>query len=106
MHNKIKFLYIISVFIFFLQGCNTMKEGFKSPKDKNSDEFLVEKKMPLSMPPEYNELPKPTLNNDEEIQESDIKELITSEDKLIEVETNQNLGKELENIVLDQIKNN
>ncbi len=83
-----------------------MKEGFKSPKDKNSDEFLVEKKMPLSMPPEYSELPKPTLNDDEEIQESDIKELITSEDKLIEVETNQNLGKELENIVLDQIKNN
>ncbi len=106
MQYKIKLLYITFIFLFFLQGCNTVKEGFKSPKDKNSDEFLVKKKLPLSMPPEYNKLPKPKLNDGEVIQENDIENLITTEDKLIEVETTQSLGKELESIVLDQIKNN
>ena len=107
MQNKINFLSIVFVFLFFLQGCNTIKEGFKSPKENNSDEFLVQKKLPLSMPPEYNELPKPKLDNDDEIQENNIKNLIiTSENDVIEAETNQELDKELESLVLDQIKNN
>ena len=107
MQNRINYLYIFFVFLFFLQGCNTVKKGFKSPKDANSDEFLVQKKLPLSMPPEYNKLPKPKLDNDEEIQEDSIKNLIiTSENDVIEAETYQELDKELESLVLDQIKNN
>ena len=50
---------IILTFLIFLNGCGFVKEGFKSPKQKTSDEFLVEKKSPLVMPPEFNELPVP-----------------------------------------------
>mgnify|MGYP001408134853 CR=1 FL=1 len=49
------------IFIFaLLASCASVKESFDSRK-KNSDEFLVEKKSPLLMPPDYNDLPVQTL---------------------------------------------
>ena len=43
----------------FLSACQTAREGFTLKKKDDSDEFLVEKKSPLVMPPNYEELPKP-----------------------------------------------
>jgi hypothetical protein len=42
-----------------LSACETAREGFTLKKKDNSDEFLVEKKSPLVMPPNYNDLPEP-----------------------------------------------
>ncbi len=42
-----------------ISACQPVKEGFKLQKKDNSDEFLVEKKNPLVMPPDYTELPTP-----------------------------------------------
>ena len=42
-----------------LSACETAREGFTLKKKDNSDEFLVEKKNPLAMPPNYNDLPEP-----------------------------------------------
>jgi len=50
----IYFLIIIPLF-----GCESAKEGFTLKKKNNSDEFLIEKKNPLIMPPEYGDLPVP-----------------------------------------------
>ena len=50
----IYFLIIIPLF-----GCESAKEGFTLKKKNNSDEFLIEKKNPLVMPPEYGDLPVP-----------------------------------------------
>ena len=36
-----------------------LKKDLQIKKKNNSDEFLVEKKSPLKMPPDYNELPIP-----------------------------------------------
>jgi hypothetical protein len=56
-----------------------VKEGFSSQKKNNSDEFLVEKKSPLLMPPDYNELPIPNSENVNENKENDqIKDLISN----------------------------
>ena len=45
-----KFFKIIILFILtlFFLSCGTVKEGFKNQKKENSDEFLVEKKIPVS----------------------------------------------------------
>ena len=45
--------------LLLLLSCGLVKEGFQNPKKKSSDEFLVEKKSPLVMPPNFNELPTP-----------------------------------------------
>ena len=44
--------YILIVLIFnFLQSCSSVSEGFKLKKGNTGDEFLVEKKNPLVLPP-------------------------------------------------------
>ena len=74
--NQFKLFTLIAITIF-LSSCAILKEGFKNQKKNSSDEFLVEKKSPLVMPPDYNELPIPKENNiDKESSENKIKSLI------------------------------
>ena len=59
MHKKI--IYILSV-IFLVTSCNTMdsvKRGITGEKQKATDEFMVQKKDPLILPPDYENLPTP-----------------------------------------------
>ena len=57
--KKIRSILFLVIVFFTLQSCQTIKEGFTSQKKKSTDEFLVEKKSPLVMPPDFNELPLP-----------------------------------------------
>ena len=59
MYKKI--LYILTI-IFFVTSCETMgsvKRGLTGEKQISSDEFLIKKKDPLILPPDYNKLPIP-----------------------------------------------
>ena len=69
--------FIIINFLLFLLSCSVVKEGFENPKKKSSDEFLVEKKSPLVLPPEFEKLPVP--NSQIEEQNENIKDLIISQ---------------------------
>ena len=94
--------------IFLLISCSTMKEGFKNQKKSSSDEFLVEKKSPLVMPPDYNDLPVPDQNQEiSEIDENKIKDLVSSnnnkENREIDNSEEKNLN--IENSILKKIKN-
>ena len=85
--KQFKFYILISV-VIFLSSCSTLKEGFTGKTKNNSDEFLVEKKSPLVMPPDYNELPIPNEENlDKET--NDIKSLI-SKSKNSDIKENSN----------------
>ena len=74
-----KFYIALSV-IIILSSCGTVRDSFSNNKKNNSDEFLVEKKSPLVMPPDYNELPIP---NEEKLEKKtkDIKSLISKSKK-------------------------
>ena len=48
--------------LILLNACGSATEGFKLKKGNNADEFLVEKKNPLVLPPNFNELPSPDGN--------------------------------------------
>ena len=54
-----KNFFICFLFLILLTSCESAREGFTLKKKNNSDEFLVEKKNPLVMPPEYKDLPVP-----------------------------------------------
>ncbi|MDA7732433.1 DUF3035 domain-containing protein [Candidatus Pelagibacter sp.] len=45
--------------LLFLNACGTVAEGLGGTKKKGSEEFLVEKKSPLVLPPSFGELPEP-----------------------------------------------
>ena len=55
--KTISFICIISLFLF---SCSTLKDGFQSQRKNSTDEFLVEKKRPLVMPPDFDKLPQPS----------------------------------------------
>ena len=54
-----KKFFIYFLFLILISGCQSAKEGFTLKKKNNSDEFLIEKKNPLIMPPKYGSLPVP-----------------------------------------------
>ena len=105
--KKIKKTFLFILFIHLLYGCNSVKEGFSSNKKDSSDEFFVEKKAPLVMPPNYDELPAPNRNevNADEKNEN-IKKLISKEDIENSKKTETSISNNsLEKKVLDKIKN-
>ena len=102
--KKFKIILVISIAVL-LSSCATVKKGFSNQKKNSSDEFLVEKKSPLVMPPDYNELPIP---GEEKIEKEtkDIKSLIL---KSKQNENNENLdtkSSSFENSILKKIKKN
>ena len=106
--KKIKILIIAIIPVIFLNGCNTLKDGFRSQKKDSVDEFLVEKKSPLVMPPDFDELPLPNENRTtEKIEENDIKSLITNNgNSSNETQSNSNENTSFENSILKKIKKN
>tara|TARA_B100001121_G_scaffold222729_1_gene195948 strand:+ start:820 stop:1143 length:324 start_codon:yes stop_codon:yes gene_type:complete len=56
-------IFNIIFFLSFLYSCGSATEGFKLKKGNTGDEFLVEKKNPLVLPPNFNELPQPGSTN-------------------------------------------
>ena len=98
---------ILSNLFLFLLSCGTIKEGFSNQKKNNSDEFLVEKKTPLVMPPNYNELPEPKINQQEiEEEQNSIKSLLLQEDETLNDNEIDDKDKKLEESLLEKIKKN
>ena len=104
----IKFLryFIVICFLIFLHACSTVKEGFSNQKKSSNDEFLVEKKSPLIMPPDYDELPAPNLNeNDKDEDNEKLKKLIVkSENQITETKESIPSNTSLEESIIDKIK--
>ena len=102
----LKFFLILSLYIL-VSSCGTVKEAFTNQKKNSSDEFLVEKKSPLTMPPDYNDLPVPKSKNNKEENSSNIENLITSnEDGNIKENNSEDLGQNIEETLLKKIKKN
>ena len=99
---------LTTALLMFLTSCGAVKEGFGSPKKENSDEFLVEKKMPLKMPPKFNELPKPNeTNRSNNVSDNEIKTLISNnENNNSNQVQNKKVNKNLKETLLEKIKQN
>ncbi len=104
---KITFLFVIAILV---TGCSTIRKGF-TPDKKSGEEFLVEKKSPLVMPPDYNELPVPGQKKTGSKETSDIKLILSeskndnSKEKEID-ETSDDSISSIEKLILKEIKNN
>tara|TARA_Y100001958_G_C20879636_1_gene310430 strand:- start:3 stop:308 length:306 start_codon:yes stop_codon:yes gene_type:complete len=94
---------ILLVLISFIYSCGAVKEGFSNQKKNSGDEFLVEKKSPLVMPPDYNELPIPNKIEDAE-KKNDIKKLVTNSNNI--KENSEKVNDNFEKSILKKIKNN
>ena len=104
--NKFK-KFILLNFILLLASCGTAKDAFVNQKKNSTDEFLVEKNLPLVMPPDYNELPIPKEKIEQtDINENEFKTLITQKNQDIKSDSNEDVDKNLEELLLKKIKKN
>ena len=102
--TKLNFIRII-IIVLFLSSCGSVTSGFKHPKKDNSDEFLIEKKMPLKMPPAFNELPVPGQKN--QTKNDEIKSLISkSENSTNEKSKSEEVSQDTKDSLLEKIKKN
>ena len=102
LKKKLIFLLILN---FLLTSCadtwSSIKQGVTGAKQKTTDEFLVEKKDPLILPPDFDRLPTP---QDEIIQ----KEEVTTFEKTLKsqslVESDTSSDSSAETSILEQIR--
>ena len=97
-----RILIFLNLILFFLTSCQSVQDGLTGKKRSDSnDEFFVIKKNPLTMPPDYDKLPKPLEDEGELNEDSDIKTLISDKtEKKIE---NSSGGSSLEESILEKI---
>ena len=90
-----------------LLSCTSLEEAGKvlrNEKTKTTDEFLVKKKEPLIMPPDYNKMPEPDSLQKRQVDEKDKIRKILKEDKL-KAETKQNnSSNKIEQSIIDKIR--
>ena len=100
-----KGIYLFFLFLF-LPSCGdtlgSVKRGLSGEKQTNIDEFLVEKKDPLILPPDYEELPIPGLESSEEVEE--LEEDLSVFKNMEKTEKNLSKPNSTEQSILNKIK--
>ena len=82
--NKFFKIYKLLFLLLFLYSCGSVGEALQGKKRSDQgDEFLINKKNPLAMPPDFDKLPKPgeasvKSTKDIEIDKSNIENLLNN----------------------------
>tara|TARA_B100000941_G_C28311646_1_gene451848 strand:+ start:425 stop:724 length:300 start_codon:yes stop_codon:yes gene_type:complete len=95
---------IIFIIIFILiancSGFNDVGKVLRNEKTATTDEFLVKKRKPLVLPPDFNEIPEPGTMKSKVKNEEEIKNLL----KISEEKNSNNINSSLEESVLNKIR--
>ena len=106
-----KYIKLIFIFVITLSltSCGGTRDFLTNAKKPGGDEFLVEKKQPLTAPPDMNELPVPT---SDALEDEGTSEDVSEVKKILEITENETNSQNssgdnstLENSILEKIKN-
>tara|TARA_B100000959_G_C14424735_1_gene395976 strand:- start:105 stop:419 length:315 start_codon:yes stop_codon:yes gene_type:complete len=102
MFNRVIFIFLL---FFILASCagtfDSVKRGLTGSKADSADEFLVKKKDPLILPPDYENLPSPDERILAEEENSIFKNTLETE---IETENSSSGAGSVENSILKKIQ--
>ena len=101
-------IYLILLIMLVTASCQSLKNAVSGAKQENSDEFLVQKKNPLVLPPEFTDLPVPFDESPKvtAIQiEDDIEKLLGMENNTKNTDDTSG-SSSIESFVLKKIKEN
>ena len=106
--NKTKQIIGIFLMLLFLSACGTVKEGLAGTKKKDSDEFLVEKKAPLILPPSFGELPEPGIKTDQNLtlireEALSIEKMLNQSPSTDTAKEKNNLNSSIEELIIEKI---
>ena len=107
MEKIFKISILLSFILIGMSGCQGLKDGLEgNKKSKSSEEFLINKKSPLVMPPDYSKLPLPenNSNQNEKSQDFDLKKVLekNSNNQKSKTQTNKSFQKS----IIEKIKTN
>ena len=92
-----KIIYLFAL-VFFVVSCADITRGLTGQKKVSTDEFLIKKKDPLILPPDYENLPIPN--------EETVTEEISTFEKNLEtlIEDNSSRSSSVEDSILKKIR--
>ena len=109
--KKSNYPVFLLIFLFFVTGCQDAKKGLSGKKIDQGEEFLVIKKNPLVVPPDFKKMPLPKNEIDktnsiqvENDQDSEFEKLIKTQDQNVDVSDSKKNAGDLENKIIDKIK--
>jgi len=100
----IKLIISISILSIILSSCSTFSEAGKVLRNekRTTDEFLIQKKDPLTTPPDFDEIPKPGSIN-ERAKSNSIEKIIKT-DKKNKPDSELTISSTTEESILKRIK--
>ena len=106
--NNSKSIIAIFLTLLLLNACGTIAEGLGGSKKKGSDEFLVEKKAPLVVPPSFGDLPEPEIKKNENVasakkNDSSIEEMINQSSSIDTSKKTNDLNTSIEKSIIEKI---
>ena len=106
--NKIFKISKLLFFLFFLYSCGVGEALQGKKRSDQGDEFLIDKKNPLTMPPDFDKLPKPgeasvKSTQDIEIDQSNLENLLKNS-KIEEDTSSSEQSSSIESSILKKIK--
>ena len=104
MKNKIAFFVCL---LFILNSCQSIKDGLEgSKKSKSAEEFLIEKKNPLVLPPDYSKLPLPknVAENNDNSQKFDLEKKLKQNSITSKKNSNKKINNSFEKTIIEKIK--
>ena len=105
MLSNFKIFLLIIIISIFSMSCSSVKNAFDPQRKNTSEEFLVEKKSPLSIPPDFEKLPVPKSEEKEQEKTDEIQTLLEKTNKN-SGESNENKDTKLDELILEKIINN
>ena len=98
-----KVLIIFNLFLI-IASCSSIEDAGKvlrNEKTKTTDEFLVKKRGPLILPPDFDKIPEPgTINDEKDDDEENIQKIL----KVPEDKKNNSESSSVENEILNKIR--
>ena len=97
-----KLIFFNLLILIFLSGCQNVRETLSMKKKQNIDEFLIEKKNPLILPPDFSKLPEPRKNKEDEVSQDDnidLTKVLDKNDGLDEKTLPSDLEKSIQDIL-------
>ena len=99
--------YFLNFFLFhtislILRACSGLKENLSLKKKQGVDEFLIERKEPLTVPPDFTSLPKPRNSSSDEIddeQSIDLKKVLNKRKETDQISSSDDLEKSISDIL-------
>ena len=107
--NKFFKISKLLLFLLFVYSCGSVGEALQGKKRSDQgDEFLIDKKNPLTMPPDFNKLPEPgeaTIKSTKDIEsdQSNIENLLKKTD-IEEDASSSEQSTSIESSILKKIK--